>query len=123
MRKIKLKDYENISYYVCAVSRFKDVKYIPSDMVEDVKEYKEMGYTIYGTIPEEVFDKTFIERDIQSTFETQAEDEGYEDMNDFIDYDGEEFKKVKDAVREFIKSLGSTNLRYCCDENTIIEVE
>lgn len=122
MRKIKLEDYKGD--YVCAVSKFKDVEYIPSDMIEEVKEYKKLGYTIYGTTPiKKIFDENFIEKDIQSTFETQANDEGYEDMNDFIDYTGEDFKKVKDAVREFIKSLGSTNLKYCCDENTVIEWE
>ena len=44
-------------------------------------------------------------------------------LNFCIDYTGEDFKKVKDAVREFIKSLGEDNKCYYRDENIIIEVE
>lgn len=123
MRKVKLEDYVNESDYVCVISRHGDTEYVASDMVEDIKEYKKRGYRIYGTVQEEIFDESFIEDDIKSLFEYHADDYGYEDINEAIDYEGEEFKKVKEAAREFIKSLGDTNIKYFPDRSTIIEVE
>lgn len=120
MEIIKLENYKEDC--VCAVKN-KEVKYIDYPDKDEILEYIRDGFKIYGVIPIKVFDDNFIENDIQSAFETQAENEGYEDMNDFIDYNSEEFKKVKEAVKNFIKSLGNKNIKYKCDENTVIEVD
>ena len=44
-------------------------------------------------------------------------------MNEFMDYEGENYKKMEDAVRKYIKGLGTVNDIYSCDESVIIEVE
>lgn len=119
MEIIRLEDYKEDC--VCAI-KDQEVEYISEPSKEELIEYIRDGFKIYGVIPIEVFDDNFIENDIQGAFETQAENEGYKDMNEFINYDSEEFKKVKEAVRNFIKSLGTTGIKYKCDENTIIEV-
>mgnify|MGYP000034389616 FL=1 len=120
MEVIKLEDYKEDC--VCAIKN-KEVKYIVYPDKDEILEYIREGFKIYGAIPIEVFDDNFIENDIQGVFETQAENEGYEDMNEFINYDSEEFKKVKEAARKFIKSLGTTGIKYKCNENIVIEVE
>lgn len=119
MEIIKLEDYKENC--VCAVKK-QEVEYLDYADKEEIFEYIREGFKIYGVIPIKVFDDNFIE-DIQGVFETQAENEGYKDMNDFINYNSEEFKKVKEAVINFIKSLGTTNVKYKCDENTVIEVD
>lgn len=121
MEKIKLKDYTG--EMVCAVSRFKDNEYLFTDQVEEIKDLEENGYTIHGTTPEKVFDKNFIEYDLRELFERHAEDYGYEDMEERLEFDSEEYKNIEKAVRGYIKSLGDINNVYYCDKNVIIEVE
>lgn len=120
MRKINLKDYKGD--YVCYYDEYDEIQVIGSDDVERIKEVMEEGYIIYGTTVENVFEENFIQ-EIQDKFEEHADEYGYPDMNSYIDYTGEYFKKVKDAVREFIESLGATNKCYYKDKNIIIEVE
>lgn len=120
MEKIKLKDYKGDM--VCAVSRYEDYEYLFTDQVEEIKDLKENGYTIHGTVCEKVFDEYFIEY-LKEVFEDYAINNGYEDIEERLDFDSEEYKKVEEAVREYIKSLGDSNNAYYCDKNTIIEVE
>lgn len=120
MRKIKLKDYRGD--YVCYCDEYENIQLIGSDDIQTIKELIEDGEIIYGTTVENVFEENFI-AEIQDKFEEHADEYGYPDMNFCIDYTGEDFKKVKDAVREFIKSLGEDNKYYYRDENIIIEVE
>ena len=120
MEKIKLKDYKG--EMVCAVSRFKDSEYLFTDQEEEIKDLKENGYTIHGTVCEKVFDEYFIEY-LKEVFEDYAINNGYEDIEERLDFDSKEYKKVEEAVREYIKSLGDSNNAYYCDKNTIIEVE
>lgn len=121
MNKIKLKDYKG--EMVCAVSRYEDYEYLFTDQEEEIKDWKENGYTIHGTVCEKVFDEYFIKNYLKDLFETYAEDNGYEDMEERLEFDSEEYKKIEKAVREYIKSLGDTNNAYYCDKNIIIEVE
>lgn len=119
MKTIKLEECKEP--YVCAVGE--TIEYISSDNLEYIKEYKEKGYTIYGVKKEKVLNETFIKENLKYAFEHYIDDFGYEFMNERIDYDGIEFKKVKDAVRVFIKSLGDINIQYFLDTKTIVEVE
>ncbi len=121
MEKIKLKNYTG--EMVCAVSRYKDNEYLFTDQVEEIKDLEENGYTIHGTVCEKVFDEYFIKNRLKDLFETYAEDNGYEDMEEKLEFDNEKYKKVEEAVREYIKSLGSANDIYYCNEDIIIEVE
>lgn len=121
MKKIKLKDYTG--EMVCAVNRFKDNEYLYTDQEEEIKDLKENGYIIYGTVCEKVFDEKFIKCSLKEFFEDHAEDNGYEDMEEQLEFDGEEYKKVEEAVREYIKSLGNINNAYHYDTDTIIEVD
>ena len=120
MNKIKLKDYKG--EMVCAVSRYEDYEYLFTDQEEEIKDLKENGYTIHGTVCEKVFDEYFIEY-LKEVFEDYAINNGYEDIEERLDFDSKEYKKVEEAVREYIKSLGDSNNAYYCDKNTIIEVE
>lgn len=52
------------------------------------------GVEIYGTIEEQVFGESFIQR-IQDEFEEYVDEEGYPDMNWRIDYSGEDFRSYK----------------------------
>ncbi len=119
MKTIKLEEYQEP--YICAVGE--TIEYIPSDNLEYIKKYKEKGYTIYGVVSQEIFDETFIERDIQYTFERYADDNGYEDMSEYINFDSEAFIKIKEAVRNFIIRLGDNNLKFFLDKKTIVEVD
>lgn len=121
MEKVKLKDYTG--EMVCAVSRYKDNEYLFTDQVEKIKDLEENGYTIHGTTSEKVFDKNFIEYDLRELFKRHAEDYGYEDMEERLEFDSEEYKNIEKAVREYIKSLGSANDIYYCNKDIIIEVE
>ncbi len=121
MKKIKLKNYTG--EMVCAVSRYKDNEYLFTDQVEEIKDLEENGYTIHGTVCEKVFDEYFIKNRLKDLFETYAEDNGYEDMEEKLEFDDEKYKKVEEAVREYIKSLGSANDIYYYNEDIIIEVE
>lgn len=121
MKKIKLKDYTG--EMVCAVSRYKDNEYLFTDQVEEIKDLEENGYTIHGTVCEKVFDEYFIKNRLKDLFETYAEDNGYEDMEEKLEFDSKEYKKFEEAVREYIKSLGSANDIYYCNEDIIIEVD
>lgn len=120
MKKIKLKDYKGDM--VCAISRFKDSEYLFADQEKEIKDLKENGYTIHGTFCEKVFDEYFIKNRLKDLFETYAEDNGYEDMKEQLEFDNEKYKKVEEAVREYIKSLGDTNNAFYCNEDIIIEV-
>ena len=121
MVRIKLKDYKGD--FVCVVDQFDDHKYLNIDEIEEIKEYSQDGFIIYGTEIEKVFDEYFIRNYLKNTFESYADDNGYEDMNDCMNYDGEDWKKVEQAVREYFDSLGGANEIYCCNKNIIIEVE
>lgn len=48
---------------------------------------------------------------------------GYEDMEDRISYDTEEFKNLVSAYEKWIESLGADNNIYYQDEDVIIKVE
>ena len=120
MKKINIRDYKGD--YVCYYNEYSDIELIGSDDIETIKEIIQDGYIIYGTDMEYVFEESFIEY-ISDYFIDYVNANGYEDMNDRIDYDGESFQKVKNAVREFIKSLGDDNKCYSPNENIIIEVE
>jgi hypothetical protein len=120
MERINIKNYKKD--YVCYLDEYDEIQLIGSDDIEKIKEFVEEGYIIYGTTVEKVFKKDFV-KEIQDKFEDHADEYGYPDMNDYIDYQGEDFKKVKDAIKEFIENLGDTNKCYSRDKNTIIEVE
>lgn len=117
MRKIKLKDYKGD--YVCYYDEYNEIQLIGSDDVERIKELWRDGNIIFGTTVNKVFGEDFIS-EIQEYFEDYANDMGYEDINERIDYEGESFKKIENAIREFIKSLGDTNNCYSIDD---IEIE
>ena len=76
MEKIKLKDYKG--EMVCAVSRFKDSEYLFTDQEEEIKDLKENGYTILGTVIVKVFDEKFIKCSLKEFFENHAADYGYD---------------------------------------------
>lgn len=120
MERINIKNYKKD--YVCYYDEYDEIQLIGSDDVEKIRERIEEGYTIYGTTQDIVFKESFI-NDIQDEFENHANEYGYPDMNSYIDYTGEDFKKVKEAIKEFIESLGDTNKCYYRDKNVIIEVE
>ena len=121
MEKIKLKDYTG--EMVCAVSRFKGIKFLYTDQEEEIKTWKENGYTILGTVTVKVFDENFIKCSLKEFFEDHATDYGYDEMEEKLDFDNEKYKKVEETVREYIKSLGNINNAYYYDTDTIIEVE
>lgn len=120
MEKINIKNYKKD--YVCYLDEYDEIQLVGSDDIEKIKELMEDGYIIYGTIVENVFKEDFV-KEIQDKFEDHADEYGYQDMNDYIEYTGEDFKKVEDSIKEFIESLGDTNKCYYIDENIIIEVE
>ena len=121
MKKIKLKDYKG--EFVCAVDKFDDVEYLNVDEIEKIKEYNQKGICIYGTKLGKVFDEDFIKNYLKDPFETYAESNGYDDMEYCMNFDGESWKKVEQAVRKYFDSLGGANEVYVCDKNIIIEVE
>lgn len=120
MKKIKLADYKGD--YVCYYNEYNDIVLIGSDEVEKIKELSEDRNIILGTTINKVFDEDFIS-EIQEFFEDYANDNGYEDINERIDYNSKEFKEVKRAVKAFIKSLGDENNCYSANGNIEIEVE
>ena len=121
MVRIKLKDYKGD--FVCVVDQFDDHKYLNVDEIEKIKEYNQDGFIIYGTELEKVFDEDFIKNYLKDPFKTYAESNGYDDMEYCMDFDGESWKKVEQAVRKYFDSLGGANEIYCCNKNIIIEVE
>ncbi|MBM6874712.1 hypothetical protein [Fusobacterium mortiferum] len=121
MEKIKLKDYKNDCVCILDNESVDGIYLVGTDDVEEIRAFKEAGYTIYGTTLENVFDENFIQ-EIQSKFEDYADEHGYADINDNIDYQGEDFKKVKEAIKEFIKSLGDTNKCYWINKSVIVEL-
>lgn len=120
MKRVNIKNYKK--EYVCYINDYDEIELIGSDDLATIKEMIEDGYTIYGTSKYKVFKEDFIE-EIKNKFECYAEDYGYPDMNDDIDYDSEAFKKVKESIQNFIESLGGCNNIYDIDKNTVIEVD
>ncbi len=119
MKKINIKDYKE--KYVCYYNEYSDIELVGSDDVERIKEIWREGNIVFGTTVNKVFDEDFIS-EIQEYFEDYANDMGYKNINKHIDYKGESFKKIENAIREFIKNLGDANNFYSID-NVEIEVE
>lgn len=116
---MNIKDYKKD--YVCYFDEYGDIVILGTDDIENIKEAIAEGYTVYGTTEEIVFKDNFAE-EVRDLFEDHALEYGYPDMNDYIDYDGSDFVKVKTAIKEFIESLGETNKCYYADKNIKIEL-
>lgn len=121
MKKVKLKDYKND--YVCIVDTesVDGIYLVGADEIEELLAFKKAGYTIYGTTIKNVFDENFIQ-EIQGKFRDYADEHGYVNINDDINYYGEDFGKVKEAIENFIESLGNVNKCYCLDASVVIEI-
>lgn len=119
MEKIKLKDYKKD--YICYLDEFENVQIVGTDYFEMIEELVSEGKIFYGTIKEKVFNSPYW--DIRDMIKNNIDNMGYEDMEDDIDYNTEEFKNLVSAYEEWIESLGSVNNVYYQDENVIIEVE
>lgn len=119
MKKINIKNYKGD--YVCYYNEYNDIEIVGSDDIETLKELSRDRNIILGTTVNKVFDEEFIS-EVQEFFEDYASDNGYKGINERIDYNSNEFKEVKRAIRAFIKSLGDDNNCYSAD-NIEIEVD
>lgn len=119
MKKIKLKDYKREC--VCYINDFGDIEIVDADDVDYIKELSSEGKVFYGTTKEKVFENPYW--DIRHMIDDNVSNLGYEDMEDRISYDTEEFKNLVSAYEKWIESLGADNNIYYQDENIIIEVE
>lgn len=119
MKKIKLKDYKGGC--VCYINNFGDIEIVDADDVDYIKELSSEGKVFYGTTKEKVFENPYW--DIRHMIDDNVSNLGYEDMEDRISYDTEEFKNLVSAYEKWIESLGADNNIYYQDENIIIEVE
>lgn len=119
MKKIKLKDYKG--EYVCYLNEFEDTEIVDTDDVDYIKELSSEGKVFYGTTKEKVFENPYW--DIRHMIDDNVSNLGYEDMEDRISYDTEEFKNLVSAYEKWIESLGADNNIYYQDENVIIEVK
>ena len=122
MKKVKLKDYKGDCVAILDAESVDGIYLVGAYEVEELEAFKNAGYTIYGTLVQKIFDEDFIQ-EIQNKFEDHADEYGYSDINDYIDYDSKEFKKVKNAIKEFIDSIEDINKYYYRDKETIIELE
>lgn len=121
MEIVKLQDYKE--NYICYIDDFGDLQTVGTDDIETIKELVAEDIILYGVIKEKVFDKSFVEFELRELFERRAEDCGYEDMEEQLDFSSEEYQKVKQAVIEYIESLGTVNDTYYKNPSIIIEVE
>lgn len=119
MKKIKLKDYKG--EYVCFLNKFGDIEIVDTDDVDYIKELSSEGKVFYGTTKGKVFESPYW--DIRHMIDDNVSNLGYEDMEDRISYDTEEFKNLVSAYEKWIESLGADNNIYYQDENVMIEVE
>ena len=119
MKKIKLKDYKGEC--VCYINNFGDIEIVDADDVDYIKELSSEGKVFYGTTKEKVFESPYW--DIRHMIDDNVSNLGYEDMEDRISYDTEEFKNLVSAYEKWIESLGADNNIYYQDEDVIIEVE
>ena len=119
MKKIKLKDYKGEC--VCYINNFGDIEIVDTDDVDYIKELSSEGRTFYGTTKEKVFESPYW--DIRHMIDDNVSNLGYEDMEDRISYDTEEFKNLVSAYEKWIESLGADNNIYYQDEDVIIEVK
>ena len=119
MKKIKLKNYKGEC--VCYINNFGDIEIVDTDDVDYIKELSSEGRTFYGTTKEKVFESPYW--DIRHMIDDNVSNLGYEDMEDRISYDTEEFKNLVSAYEKWIESLGADNNIYYQDEDVIIEVE
>ena len=122
MKKVKLKDYKGDCVAILDAESVDGIYLVGAYEVEELEAFKNAGYTIYGTLVQKIFDEDFIQ-EIQNKFEDHADEYGYSDTNDYIDYDSKEFKKVKNTIKEFIDSIEDINKYYYRDKETIIELE
>ena len=122
MKKVKLKDYKGDCVAILDAESVDGIYLVGAYEVEELEAFKNAGYTIYGTLVQKIFDEDFIQ-EIQNKFEDHADEYGYSDINDYIDYDSKEFKKVKNTIKEFIDSIEDINKYYYRDKETIIELE
>ena len=119
MKKIKLKDYKG--EYICYFNNFREIEIVDADDVDYIKELSSEGKIFYGTTKRKVFENPYW--DIRHMIDDNVSNLGYEDMEDRISYDTEEFKNLVSAYEKWIESLGADNNIYYQDENIIIEVE
>ena len=119
MKKIKLKDYKGEC--VCYLNEFEDIEIVDADDVDYIKELSSEGKVFYGTTKEKVFESPYW--DIRHMIDDNVSNLGYEDMEDRISYDTEEFKNLVSAYEKWIESLGADNNIYYQDEDVIIKVE
>ena len=89
---------------------------VGSDSLKEIKDYIAKGFNLYEAKEEKVFDKEFLAC-IRFQFEIYAEDNGSDDMVDNMDFENEEYKKVEEAIKNYIKSLGTLNDVYVLNEN------
>lgn len=119
MKKIKLKDYKGEC--VCYINNFGDIEIVDTDDIDHIKELSSEGKVFYGTTKEKVFENPYW--DIRHMIDDNVSNLGYEDMEDRISYDTEEFKNLVSAYEKWIESLGADNNIYYQDEDVIIKVE
>ena len=119
MNKIKLKDYKGEC--VCYINEFKELEIVDTDDIDYIKELSSEGKIFYGTTKGKVFENPYW--DIRYMIDDNVSSLGYEDMEDRISYDTEEFKNLVSAYEKWIESLGADNNIYYQDEDVIIEVE
>ena len=119
MKKIKLKDYTG--KMVCYINDFGNLEIVDADDVDYIKELSSEGKIFYRTTKGKVFNEPYW--DIRDMIEDKIYNMGYEDMQDRISYDTEEFKNLVSAYEKWIESLGADNNIYYQDENIIIEAE
>lgn len=122
MKKVKLKDYKGDCVAILDAESVDGIYLVGAYEVEELEAFKNAGYAIYGTLVQKIFDEDFIQ-EIQNKFKDHADEYGYSDTNDYIDYDSKEFKKVKNTIKEFIDSIEDINKYYYRDKETIIELE
>lgn len=89
------------------------------DVKDDILEIKKElsnDEIIFGVKEEQVFESDFIE-EIKEKFIDYAFQNGYEDMEENLDFTTQEFEEVKKAVNKYIDSLGGANEMYIVDDD------
>ena len=119
MKKIKLENYKE--EMVCYFDDLWNFVVVEADDRMEIEELVKKGYTIYGTIAKKVFTESLVD-DFRDMCKDHADDYGYDEMNEFIDYKSDKFKKIATSINEWIESLGNTNEVYYADKDIIIVI-
>lgn len=120
MRTIKLKDYTG--KYVCVKKNDDFFNFIETENIDEIKELKEKGLKIYGSYYKKVFYDKAINKLLKNTLKKYAVNNGYNEMEELIDFNSDEWKLVEKSIKDFIDSMKKINDSYIVDEDVLIEL-